>query len=353
MSVRLRLVGDMMLGDSAICVGFGFGSTYSATTSLQSALSGAAGLLRDAELATGSAQTGQWRRNQMRGRPEAAALLRGIGFTHLNIANNHVAQHGLDAFAETLRSLRAAGIAPIGLRGADGWSCEPVLHGESESVGLLGYCLRPRQYSRDDPPFAEGPEEAILADVSRLSKQADTVAVSLHWGEEFVGQPSRDELALARRITEAGAALVWGHHPHVVRPVVWHGSGSTATAYSLGNFLADMIWHEETRHGLVLDAIVSSGRVQALSAISVRLDGRFLPVSQDPDFIAVAPGVEAEPMDQESYRRTVQQTVRAQRLDAYRFALSHFHRFAPGVLSELALTTLRNKVGTLLGRSTP
>jgi phenylacetate-CoA ligase len=362
MSVRLRLVGDLMLGDSAICVGFGFGSAYSATSSLQSALSGTAGLLRGADLVlgnletpltAGSQQTGQWRRNQMRGRPEVAAVLREIGFTHFNIANNHAMQHGLEAFAETVRSLRAAGIAPIGLRGQDGWACEPVVHEGPESVGLLGYCLRPRQYSLDDPPFAEGPEEAILADVARLSKQADTVAVSLHWGEEFVGRPSRDELVLARRITEAGAALVWGHHPHVVRPVVWQGSGSAATAYSLGNFLADMIWHEETRHGLVLDALVSSGRVQALSAISVRLDGRFLPVSQDPGFIAIDPGVEADPMDQESYRSAVQRTVRAQRLDAYRFALRRFHRFAPGVLSELALTTLRNKVGTLLGRITP
>jgi len=359
MSLCLRLVGDLMLGDSAICVGFGFASSYATSALLESALTPAARLLHGADVVVGnletplavdSAQVGPWRRNQMRGKPEMAAVLRRIGFTHLNVANNHATQHGVEAFHETVQALRAAGITPIGLRGRDGWACEPVRHEGSESLGLLGYCLRPRQYSLGDPPFAEGPEAAILADVARLRERAGTVAVSLHWGEEFVARPSHDELGLAQRIIAAGATLVWGHHPHVVRPVVWQGRRSAAIAFSLGNFLADMIWHEHTRRGLVLDAVVSLGSVEALSATSIRLDEGFLPVAESAAPITIDPAIDPQPLDREAYQEAVRRTVRAQQLDAYRYALGHVLRFAPGVLSELAVTTLRNKAAMFLSR---
>src|SRR5205814_2386723 len=102
-----------------------------------------------------------------------------------------------------------------------GWAALPVLRGAAgQRIGILAYSLRPQQYDSGPPAFAIGSESEVLRDVERLRCDANYVIVSLHWGEEFAADPSVAEVRFARQIIEAGAALLIGHHPHVVRPIV-------------------------------------------------------------------------------------------------------------------------------------
>jgi len=225
--IRVAAVGDLQLGDSPTSVGFGFGSRF-ADSDLTSVLDGIRPALRadvvfgnlEVPLSPRSSATSSLSSRQMRGDPRFAPMLRAAGFTVLNVANNHAVQHGVDAFHDSVAALRAAGIAPCGLRGAAPWASAPaILVANSVRVGILAYCLRPRQYGDAEPPYAEGSPDEIGADVRRVSADVDCVLVSLHWGEEFVPVPSVEEASFARSLIDAGATLILGHHPHVARPV--------------------------------------------------------------------------------------------------------------------------------------
>ena len=106
-----------------------------------------------------------------------------------------------------------------------------------------------------------------VADVAAAARQADAVVVSVHWGIEYEQQPRETEVALARRLADAGALVVLGHHPHVLQPVELYprADGRTALiAYSLGNFVSNQSRHYvhgvtpekvgATRDGVILRA---------------------------------------------------------------------------------------------------
>jgi poly-gamma-glutamate synthesis protein (capsule biosynthesis protein) len=86
------------------------------------------------------------------------------------------------------------------------------------------------------------------------------VICSVHWGVEFVRHPSAAEETLGRQMVDAGADLVIGHHPHVVRRVERYRRG--LIAYSLGNFVFDMMWSPWLRTGLVLRVRLSRNGVE-------------------------------------------------------------------------------------------
>jgi poly-gamma-glutamate synthesis protein (capsule biosynthesis protein) len=51
-------------------------------------------------------------------------------------------------------------------------------------------------------------------------------------------------------MVENGADLIIGHHPHWVQNSEM--VGDTLVYYSLGNFIFDQMWSEETKKGLVV-----------------------------------------------------------------------------------------------------
>jgi len=83
--------------------------------------------------------------------------------------------------------------------------------------------------------------------VSDLRRTHDLVLVSFHGGaegvqamnlpfaeEEYYGEPRGDVVMIARRMVDAGADLVLGHGPHVVRAIERYEG--RLIAYSMGNF---------------------------------------------------------------------------------------------------------------------
>jgi hypothetical protein len=61
------------------------------------------------------------------------------------------------------------------------------------------------------------------------------VIVSVHWGEEQVYLPKPGDVATGRRIIDAGADLVIGHHAH--RPQPFERYRGKYIFYGLGNFI--------------------------------------------------------------------------------------------------------------------
>jgi len=67
--------------------------------------------------------------------------------------------------------------------------------------------------------------------------KGEVLIVQFHWGNEYVPRPKDWQFIMARAAIDAGAALVVGHHPHVLQPYEIYKNAFIT--YSLGNFLFD------------------------------------------------------------------------------------------------------------------
>lgn len=99
-------------------------------------------------------------------------------------------------------------------------------------------------------------EEGIL-DMIRAQKSAGNfVVISAHWGNEYQAGPDARQEHLAQAWVDAGADLIWGHHPHVLQRMEWLTSNEDAhralILYSLGNLVSDQhMLPDVQRSGLV------------------------------------------------------------------------------------------------------
>ena len=81
----------------------------------------------------------------------------------------------------------------------------------------------------------------VLEDIAAARENADVVVVCPHWGTEYITTPSSFQEKFALQMTEAGADVIIGTHPHVVQPVEWieaENGRRSLCFYSLGNYVS-------------------------------------------------------------------------------------------------------------------
>src|SRR5262249_26817680 len=170
--------------------------------------------------------------------PSYARLLRRAGFTLMNVANNHAYDYGAEGQRETLAALGSMRLRYTGRPGQI-----TVVKTKGVRVGFVGFAPYPWAQSLTDIPAARRM-------VQRARREADLVVVLIHAGGEgsehqhggvgtdwFLGENRGDPRDFAHAVVDAGADLVLGSGPHVLRGMEWyHGR---LVAYSLGNFLGD------------------------------------------------------------------------------------------------------------------
>ena len=61
--------------------------------------------------------------------------------------------------------------------------------------------------------------DLMTADVRRAQQVADVVIVSLHWGDEYLSDPSPFQYDYAMFMADLGVDLVLGSHAHIIQPV--------------------------------------------------------------------------------------------------------------------------------------
>lgn len=172
---------------------------------------------------------------------EHLSALKTLGIDVVSLANNHSTDRGMAALVSGIDVLSRLGVASVGA-GADLQAAASplVIEAQGTQIGFLAFAsTHPWVGALAATPTAGG-VAALLEDdaekrVRELASQVDSVVVSLHWGKEYIPLPSPDQTALARRLVDAGAAVVLGHHPHVIQPVEEYAEG--VICYSLGNFL--------------------------------------------------------------------------------------------------------------------
>ncbi|MEZ5078175.1 MAG: CapA family protein [Solirubrobacterales bacterium] len=230
--------------------------------------------------------------------PEYAEYLAAAGFTVMSTANNHSYDFGSAGEAETKAALRRAGIAQTGSPGQ-----VTVVEAGGLEVAFVGFSTYSNTAPLNDP-------ETVRALVRRARSSADLVVVSFHGGaegtgsrhvpgahEEYLGEDRGDVEAFAHLAVEAGADLVLGSGPHVLRGMeIYRGR---LIAYSLGNFsgyqnfsLTGPLGVSAVLHvTLAADGSFRAGRIASLRLVE---DGRPVP---DPDEAAAAEVAELSRQD--------------------------------------------------------
>jgi poly-gamma-glutamate capsule biosynthesis protein CapA/YwtB (metallophosphatase superfamily) len=184
----------------------------------------------------GSEYTGK--KFRFRAEPEVAAALKRSGINLVTLANNHSMDFGGQALVETMENLERAGIAWIGAGENLVEARKMALYSiKDKKIAFLGYSLtQPVEFfaGRNRPGTAPGIEKIFVEDISRARQEADYVIVSFHWGTEGKSGVQSYQQAAARKAIDAGADVIIGHHPHVLRGIERYKSG--IVFYSLGNF---------------------------------------------------------------------------------------------------------------------
>jgi hypothetical protein len=218
--------------------------------------------------------------------PEAVDILRRLGVDMVSLANNHMMDFGPPGLASTLHELNRHQIPAVGAGPTLAAARSPViLTVKGQRVGFLAACDNEGGgASRGGPGVSLIAPRALVAAVRRLRNQADYVVVAVHTGIEFCGCPEPFFVKLARRLVDAGATVVAGHHPHVPQGLERRGDG--LIVYSLGDFLfdlprdpAEMTPHQRRFHGAhpVLEVELEGGRAMAhrVHWLTRRADGNY------------------------------------------------------------------------------
>ena len=215
--------------------------------------------------------------------PSAAGDLARAGFDILGLANNHALDAGPAGLQHTARVLEQAGIKTVGAGPDVDLAYRPLfrqVHGVRLAFLAFNLVASPPGEQPDSaakplswweqPPVgqaawypAEWDSERAASAVRRARREAEAVIVSIHWGYEYQARSDPAQRSLAGLLTEAGASLVVGHHPHVVQEIE---AGESVVAYSLGHFVFDQQM-EHTRHGLALRAFFDQDGLRAVQAL--------------------------------------------------------------------------------------
>lgn len=173
--------------------------------------------------------------------PKIAKGLQVSGVDVVTLANNHSYNFGIDGFEETKKNLSDLGIKSVG------WKDLETLEKNGTTFGFLGF----------DYVTSQKNIESDLNLIKESDSQVDVLIVSPHWGEEYKAIANRFQVTVAQKMVENGADLIIGHHSHWVQnseeidPPNGE-AGGVPVYYSLGNFIFDQMWSEETKRGLVL-----------------------------------------------------------------------------------------------------
>lgn len=184
--------------------------------------------------------------------------LAAAGVDLLQMANSYSINNGLIGLADTLSSIRAAGLEPLGayastaeFRKSGGYTIREVNGvriafvaftkgldnmglpaGSEDCVNLL--------YSDYDTSYSKVDTAGITSILRAAAKEAPDITIALlHWGSEYNDQISSTQKTILNLMLSEGVDVVLGTHPHYVQQMIFNEEKNTFVAYSLGDFFGD------------------------------------------------------------------------------------------------------------------
>lgn len=190
--------------------------------------------------------------------PELLKALSDAGVDLLQVANSCTIKNGLLGLSETLSSIRAAGLEPLGaysspqefqqnrgfvLREIQGVKVAFVAFtkgmdnialpaGQEDCVNLL--------YADYTSTYQEVDTEGITQILRSIADEKPDITVALlHWGSEFNAQISSSQTKIVKLMKSEGVDAIIGTHSHCLQDIEFDQENGTFVAYSLGDFWGD------------------------------------------------------------------------------------------------------------------
>jgi len=174
---------------------------------------------------------------------EAVVAVHQSGINVVSLSNNHTEDFGLEEYKNTISVLNNAGIATVGK------NSDYVYEKNGTRIRFMGW----------NDTFARLPLSDFTEGVRASKNDGEFLIASVHFGEEYKTTSNARQKEVAHALVNAGADVVIGTHPHVVEEMeIYHGK---PIFYSLGNFVFDQYFSEETQRGLAVKITIQEGVV--------------------------------------------------------------------------------------------
>jgi poly-gamma-glutamate synthesis protein (capsule biosynthesis protein) len=195
------------------------------------------------------------------------------GFNLFSLSNNHIGDADQEGIDDTLRYLVEWSTK---LNKQIWWAGAATTYADAEAPTIfkvpnkdLTVAFFSTGNSRH-PHVSKYWSEAISKRIKQARTEADLVIISVHAGKEYIHVPEEDLQRRYRAWIDAGADLVIGHHPHVVRPA--EAYKNAFILHSLGNyvFMSRTYRHRDFRakmYGLMARVVVQDGKISGAELV--------------------------------------------------------------------------------------
>jgi poly-gamma-glutamate capsule biosynthesis protein CapA/YwtB (metallophosphatase superfamily) len=185
--------------------------------------------------------------------PEMLAGLKFAGIDIVSLANNHTKNYGEEGLTQTENFLTNGGVNFVG--------AENLVTKEANGIkfGFLGFNFVDTK-----------PTSADYQLVKDSRQKVDVLISMVHWGAEYTSSASAQQKEIANNLIKNGTDVVVGSHPHWVQEI---GSiDGKPVFYSLGNFVFDQGWSEETKKGLLILLTYQNDRLSKIEELPIFME---------------------------------------------------------------------------------
>lgn len=224
--------------------------------------------------------------------------LQNVGVDMVTFANNHTFDKGEVGVRKSIEHAREYGMQYVGAYDSfKDRKTERIVEVNGIKIGILAYTYGTNiEMDLKDKEYLVNyiNRERITREIAAIKPSVDVTIVSLHWGPEYSIETSNDQQQLAEYVADAGADVIFGHHPHVLQR--YDEIGNTKVFFSLGNFYSAQPF-DYTNFGGIARLSVTKEQTGDQTKMTIE-DPRFLPTGvikdQDKRF-KVVPLHEANP----------------------------------------------------------
>lgn len=212
--------------------------------------------------------------------PDVADALAYAGIDIVSLANNHMLDWGRQSLCETTKHLDTVDVKYVGAGCTSKQAEQPYITKiGNTTIAFLAYTefyIGAHAVS-DTPGMSEWNMSKIIERITHLKNDSnvDIVMISMHWGAEYQNRATDNQVLLGQQLIDGGADVVIGHHPHVDQEIERYSDGWII--YSLGNFVFDQSWSEETMQGLLAEIQIQNGRIYDIKPIPIQLNENYQP----------------------------------------------------------------------------
>ncbi|MEK7606406.1 MAG: CapA family protein [Patescibacteria group bacterium] len=185
--------------------------------------------------------------------PSVAETLAQHNIETVSVANNHAFDQGKEGYKDTEKYLTDAGVEMFGKRGTtETGSVYVVPRANLAFIGL-------------DTTIQSHDREELRKELQSVPPEI-TLAVVIHWGNEYEMTHNDDQMVFAHFLIDNGVDVIFGAHPHVVQDIGLYNN--KPIFYSLGNFIFDQYWNDDVQTGLAIKITIDEDVTYELIPLS-------------------------------------------------------------------------------------